>query len=120
LRLPREQRLQFSYTALHGIQQFLAGLQTKYAFNYPGHNGTIAWTGRLPAKLVARTRVGAIDRYARDPYALWDAAIAREFSHASAHLVLSNISNTQYEEIPGVVMPGRSVVFGIDLFLREF
>ncbi len=120
LRLPHEQRLQFSYTALHGIQQSLAGLQTRYALNYPGHDGTIAWTGRLPAKLIARTRVGAIDRYARDSYALWDAAIAREFPHASAHLVLSNISNTQYEEIPGVVMPGRSVVFGIDLFLREF
>ncbi|HEX6802931.1 MAG TPA: TonB-dependent receptor [Terriglobales bacterium] len=117
-RLPREQRIQVAYTELHGVQQALSGLQTKYTFNYPSHDGVLAWNGKLPGKLVARSRLGIIDRYATDPYALWDAAIAREFSHVAAHLVLSNISDTQYEEIPGVIMPGRSVVFGLDLFWR--
>jgi hypothetical protein len=32
--------------------------------------------------------------------------------------VLSNITDTQYEEIQGVIMPGRSVIFGLDFFLR--
>jgi len=59
-----------------------------------------------------------IGRYSSDPYALWDAALAREFSHVAAHLVLSNLSDTRYEEIPGVIMPGRSVIFGLDFFLR--
>ena len=65
-------------------------------------------------------RIGAavMDRYARDPYGLWGAAVAREFSHVVAHVVLSNITATQYEGIPGVMMPGRSVVFGFDFFLR--
>jgi iron complex outermembrane receptor protein len=119
LRLPREQRLQFAYTALHGVQQALSGLQTKYAFNYPVNDGVIAWSGRLPAKLVTRTRIGVVDRFSQEPYALWDAAVAREFSHLAAHVVLSNITDTQYDEIPGVIMPGRSVVFGLDFFLRE-
>jgi hypothetical protein len=35
-----------------------------------------------------------------------------------AHFVLSNITNTQYEEIPDIIMPGRSIVFGLDFFLR--
>ena len=46
--------------------------------------------------------------------------MAREFGHVAAHLVLSNISDTQYEEIPGVIMPGRSVVFGLDFFLHAY
>jgi iron complex outermembrane receptor protein len=116
LRLPRNQRVQIAYTGLHGVQKSLNGLQTKYSFNYPTHDGVIAWNGRLPGKFIARTRIGVVDRYASDPYALWDAAVAREFGHVAAHLVLSNISDTQYEEIQGVIMPGRSVVFGLDFY----
>lgn len=118
VRLPHDQRLEAAYTGLHGAQQALQGLESKYTFNYPTHDGLIAWNGRLPWRMTARSRLGVVDRYARDPYGLWDAAIAREFNHVAAHLVLSNISNTQYEEIPGVIMPGRSVVFGLDFFLR--
>lgn len=118
LRLPHQQRIQVAYTALYGAQETLAGLQTKYAFNYPSHDAVLAWNGQLPGRLIARTRVGVVDRYHSDPYALWDAAVAREFNHVAAHLVLSNISDTQYEEIPGVIMPGRSVAFGLDFFLH--
>ena len=115
-RLSREQHVLVSFTELHGFQQTLSGLETKYAFNYPSHDGVIAWQGKLPAKLVARSRVGVVDRYGSDPYGLWDAAISREFSHVGAHLVLSNLTDTQYEEISGVMMPGRSVVFGLEFF----
>lgn len=119
LRLAHDQQVQIAYTGLHGVQQSLNGLQTKYSFNYPTNDGVIAWNGRLPGKFVARTRIGVVDRYASDPYALWDTAVAREFSHVAAHLVLSNISDTQYEEIQGVIMPGRSVVFGLDFYWHE-
>jgi len=118
LRLPREQHIEFAYTELYGVQKSLSGLQTRYTFNYPVHDGVIAWNGRLPGKFVARTRIGILDRYGSDPYALWDAGVVREFNHVAAHLVLSNLSDTKYQEIPGVIMPGRSVVFGVDFFLR--
>ena len=117
-RLPSQGRLQVSYTGLHGVQESLNGLQAKYALNYPGHDALVAWSGRVPGKFIARTRIGAVARFDNDPYGLWDAAIAREFSHLSAHLGFSNITDTHYEEIPGVIMPGRSVVFGIDVFWR--
>ena len=117
-RLPREQTIAVAFTELHGLQQALSGLESKYTFNYPSHDGVIAWHGQLPGKFVARSRVGIVDRYSSDPYGLWDAAIAREFSHMAAHLVLSNITDTEYEEIPGVIMPGRSVVFGLEFFWR--
>jgi iron complex outermembrane receptor protein len=115
-RVSQNQNVQFAYTGLHGAQQSLNGLQAKYSFNYPTNDGVIAWNGRLPGKFIARTRIGVVDRYAGDPYGLWDAAVAREFGHVAAHLVLSNVTDTQYEEIQGVIMPGRSVVFGLDFF----
>ena len=117
-RLPAEQAVQFAYTELYGVQQALRGLQTKYTFDYPVHDGVITWNGRLPRRFVARSRIGVLDRYGSDPYALWDAAVMREFSHVAAHLTFSNITDTQYEEIPGVIMPGRSVVFGVDFYWR--
>lgn len=113
-RLPHDGRLQVGYTALYGAREALLGLQTKYAFNYPVNDAVVAWTGKLPWNLIARTRIGVVDRYSSDPYALWDAALAREFNHITAHLVASNLSNTQYAEIQGVVMPGRSLIVGVD------
>jgi len=119
LRLSGQQHVEISYTALYGSQKTLAGLQTKYAFNYPRHGAVLAWNGNLPGRFIARTRLGVIDRYQSDPYAIWDAALVREFHHVAAHLALANISDTDYQEIPGVVMPGRSVVFGLDFFWRS-
>jgi hypothetical protein len=119
VRLPRRQRLEFAYTGLHGAQQALNGLESKYVFNYPIDNGVISWQGMLPAQFVARSRVGVVYRYARDPYALWDVAVAREFPHVAAHLGLSNLTDTQYQEIEGVAMPGRSVVFGLEFFMSK-
>lgn len=118
IRLPRDGRLQIAYTALYGTRGALGALQTKYAFNYPVNDGLFAWTGKLPGNLLARTQVRVVDRYSSDPYALWDAAVAHDFNHFTAHLALQNISNTQYAEIPGVVMPGRGLLVGLDYWWR--
>jgi iron complex outermembrane receptor protein len=119
VRLTRRQKLAFAYTALQGAQSSLHGLLSKYAFNYPINDGVVAWQGVLPANFVARTRIGVTHRFARDPYAIWDANVGREFRNLAAHLGLSNLSNSRYEEIEGVVMPGRSVVFGMEFFMTK-
>jgi len=116
MRMRDDAHLEISYTVVHGVQEALNGVQAKYAFSYPKQDAVVAWRGRLPGKFIARTRIGVIDRYASDPYGLWDAAVAREFTHVAAHLGLSNITDAAYEEIPGVIMPGRSLVFGLDFF----
>lgn len=118
LRLPHDQQVELAYTELYGVRQALGALQTKYTFNYPVQDGVAAWTGRLPGKFLARVRLGVLAPYGSNPYSLLDFGLVREFNHAAAHLVLANLGDTQYEEIPGVPMPGRSVVFGMDFFLR--
>jgi len=36
--------------------------------------------------------------------------------NTTSHEQFFDITDTQYEEISGVVMPGRSVVFGLEFF----
>jgi iron complex outermembrane receptor protein len=117
-RLPHNQQISVSYTAIHGVQGSPQGLNARYTSNYPTHRAVVGWLGDLPGHIQARSQIGVDQRYGADPYAVWDAALTREFwGRVRANLVFSNLSSTRYEEIANVSMPGRSVVFGLDLLL---
>jgi iron complex outermembrane recepter protein len=108
----------FRYTGLRGTQDTIAVGLTKYTFNYPTHSGVVSWQGMLPRGIVARTRVGVLDRKERDPYALWDVSAARSRGRVRPFLQLSNLTSTHYEEIQGVQMPGRSIIGGAELIIH--
>ncbi|BDC51859.1 hypothetical protein F183_A41740 [Bryobacterales bacterium F-183] len=110
------QTLEVAYTGLHGAQTALGALQSKYAFNYPVHSGVFSWTASsLPYGMLARTRVGALERLGRDPYAVWDLYLARNAKRIRPFLQFTNLNGAVYQEIPGVVMPGRAIVGGIEI-----
>ena len=127
----RSHWLDFRYSALHGAQADLLGfplalsrppgaseemlLESLYVFNYPSQAAVVSWRALLPHGLVARTRVGATKRFARDPYALWDLYLARAGGRFRPFLQFSNLTNTAYQEIAGIPMPGRSVIVGVEL-----
>ena len=115
--LARSHWLDFRYSALHGAQQALLGFPSRYVFNYPSQAAVVSWRSLLPQGLVVRTRVGATQRFARDPYALWELYLARTSGRFRPFVQFSNLTNTAYEEIPGVPMPGRSVIFGVELLV---
>lgn len=102
------------YTGLHGDQALLPGAISKYAFNYPVHAGVLSWTGSLGSQVVGRMRVGVADRLGRDPYGLWDTSLARSRGQFRPFLQFANLTSTVYQEIPGVAMPKRSVIGGIE------
>ncbi|MBI5084893.1 MAG: TonB-dependent receptor [Acidobacteria bacterium] len=108
----------FSYTALRGLSQLPPGVFTKYSFNYPIHSGVASWTGSLPGRLTARARLGALERRVRSPYALWDLYLARPHRRLSPFLQFTNLAGVRYQEIPGVAMPGRACLLGLELSLR--
>jgi iron complex outermembrane receptor protein len=113
--LPRSQLVDLRYTGLRGSRGQLAGQFSRYVFNYPSHSAVASWQGPIPGGWFARTRLGAIQRYARDPYALWDIYVARNRGRLHPFVQLTNAANVRYEEILGVPMPGRGVVAGFDL-----
>ena len=108
----------FRYTGLRGTQDTIAAGFTKYTFNYPTHSGVVSWQGTLPGGIIGRTRIGVLDRRARDPYAVWDIYGARSRGKLHPFFQVSNLTSTTYEEIQGVRMPGRTVLGGLELVVR--
>ncbi len=133
IRLPRTNDITLAYTGLHGSQAELQAVLSRYAFNHLQNNGTVAWQGRLPGGVFARSRVGVAQRYCSQAtcaagltdsshggaYAIWDAAVSRQFSYVTARLAFSNLTSTRYEEIQNVLMPGRSVLFGVEFIFPK-
>ena len=115
----RVRGLDLRYTALRGRQDTLSAGFTKYTFNYPTQSAVAAWESDIRRSVVVRTRVGAVGRRARDPYAVWDLSAAMTRGRVHPFVQLANLTSATYQEILGVVMPGRSIVGGIEVLLKR-
>lgn len=116
LRLPASQEIDLGYTGIQAGQQPLPGLISEYAFNYASQNATFGWVGQFTHAITARTQVGFIQRVGHTAYPMWDMAVARSNGHVRPYLRFSNLSNTGYEEVPGVPLPGRTVMGGAEFY----
>jgi iron complex outermembrane receptor protein len=112
------QTLDLRYSWLHGVQDIAADIYTKYTFNYPTDSAEAAWQARLTKNLLVRSRLGALNRRGRDPYALWDVYAGYSGGRVHPFLQISNLTNTSYQETLGVAMPGRTVVGGVEWVVR--
>jgi iron complex outermembrane receptor protein len=121
----RRQTIRVAWTGLAGAQPSLNGLQSEYALNYPVENFHGEWTAQLPHGIVATNAVEVVKIYQqagialwnRSAYPVWSAALLRDTGRTRPYLRLGNLSNTGYEQIDGVAMPGRSITGGISLWL---
>ncbi|HVJ05246.1 MAG TPA: TonB-dependent receptor [Candidatus Saccharimonadales bacterium] len=116
--LPRQQRVELNYTGMHGSAARLNGLQSKYAFNYPVHSGVATWWSRTPGGFDSRFRVAALQRFESGAYPLVEWTVGRQFRYAKPYLQLTNLTDTKYQEIPGVPLPGRGVIAGLEMRWR--
>jgi iron complex outermembrane receptor protein len=108
-------RIELRYTGLRGAQAGLGGVFSRYVFNYPSHAGVASWQASVRGEVVARARLGVVQRRAREPYALIDLYAARGRGRLRPFFQLTNLSGTRYEEIFGVPMPGRAVFGGLEV-----
>lgn len=106
--------LSLRYTALRGAQDATAGLQSKYAFNYPQQSGAMEYRTAI-RQLLLRTRVGAEKRISRNPYGIWDIYAAWNQSRVRPFVQLTNLTSTHFQEIYGIDMPGFGVVGGVEI-----
>jgi outer membrane cobalamin receptor len=113
------QSLKLGWTGIGGAQAALDGLQSEYVFNYPVNNASFEWLGHVKGAYLARTRVEVVERYRRDPYPVWDADFAREKGWIRPYIRMTNLSNTGYQEISGVRMPGRAFSGGVEVVLSR-
>jgi iron complex outermembrane receptor protein len=119
------QKVRIAWTALIGAQPPLNGLQSEYALNYPVQNLRATWTVALKHALTITNSVALNKPYQQTgnppwnaaPYPVWNAAVTRDAGKLRPYLRFANLSNTGYQEINGVTMPGRSITGGISLWL---
>ncbi len=114
----RTQTIDFRYTWMLGTQDTVPIGYTKYFFNYPTDSGVVAWQGDFRG-LLCRSRLGVLKRRDRNPYALWDIYAGLSRGQLHPFLQLSNVTGTSYEEIQGVIMPGRTVIGGVEWILAK-
>ena len=113
----RNQSMRVGWTALLGAQDALRGLQSEYVFNYPVQNVHATWNWAVGSGIAIRNAVQIAQRYKSTAYPVWDLAAAHERGRMRPYLRLQNLANTGYQEIYGVMMPGRSIVGGISISL---
>jgi len=54
-----------------------------------------------------------IQKTGQTAYPLWDTSLSRNTGRIRPYLRLLNLSNTSYEEIPGVPLQGHTIMGGI-------
>jgi outer membrane cobalamin receptor len=111
----RSQTIRVAWTWLAGAQDALHGLQSEYVFNYPVQNAHVEWTLAVGRLLSLRNSVQVAQRYQQTAYPVWDMALTHDSGRVRPYLRLGNLSNTGYQEIEGVAMPGRSVTGGVSI-----
>ncbi|MGA3126853.1 MAG: TonB-dependent receptor [Candidatus Korobacteraceae bacterium] len=116
--LPRQQRIELSYTGIHGAGSTLSGVQYLYVFNFPSNEAVATWFSRLPGGEDSRLRVAAVQRYGIGAYPLVEWTVGRQFKYLKPYLQLTNLTDTKYQEIAGVAMPGRGFIAGMEVRWR--
>ncbi len=111
------QQVNLSWTWLDGAQSVLHGLQSEYVFNYPVHNAVFNWYASAGHWVTINTRVGVQQRFEKTAYPVWDVSVVHEHGRVQPFLQMTNLSNTGYDEIVGVRMPGRAFVGGVKIWL---
>ncbi|NUQ29384.1 MAG: TonB-dependent receptor [Acidobacteriaceae bacterium] len=107
------QTVRVAFTQISGAREALQGLQSVYVFNFPTQNAGVEWIGRWKNGVLLRPRVRAVHRLARDVYPVWDAAAAWEGRQVQPYFRMTNGSDSQYQELIGVPMPGRAYIAGV-------
>jgi iron complex outermembrane receptor protein len=103
--------LSYSYlkSKLEKPQNFIS----KYALNHPVHQINSSVYFSLPFKI----NVGIFNTYKKrkgeEGYFLIDTKLSRKIGNIEIFVQILNLLNTEYEEIPGVKMPGRWIFAGL-------
>jgi outer membrane cobalamin receptor len=113
----KSQRIQIAWTSLNGAQGALDGLQSEYVFNYPVNNIHATWDASIHDNWLIRNSLQIAQRYQQTAYPVWNAAFSRKSGHLRPYLRFDNLSNTGYQEISGIAMPGRSITGGMAILL---
>ncbi len=96
-----------SYSWNDKTQTLAAGLQSKYVFTQPRQQAGLRLDHTLPAGLLAHWQYEFRERQGADDYGVLQLLLTHNAPYGRVRLRVSNLTNTAYQEVIGVPMPGR-------------
>jgi iron complex outermembrane recepter protein len=116
------EHISVSFSALHGQYASPQNIVSEYTFNYPSQAAVVEWRGTIAKNtfaknVIARTRIGVVNRFDSHPYAVWDASVAYSTGRVRPFLQLTNITSTVYQDIPLIAEPKRGIIGGAEFYL---
>ncbi|MBN1999919.1 TonB-dependent receptor [candidate division KSB1 bacterium] len=109
------QKIKISYCGLYSNKE-TGNFKSKYALNFPRHKINSELRFSLPGSVQFNILNSWQKRNLGPSYSLTDIGIQKLLWNQEIYLNVTNLFNTEYEEITGVPMPGRWMVAGIKLF----
>ena len=102
--------LQYTYLTVEaGAVPFLS----KYVLDYARHSAVVFASLALPKTINLGPRLSYKSRVNGQEYWILDCRIGRRFGRLEAYLEGSNLTDSQYQEVLGVDMPGRWLRAGL-------
>jgi len=92
--------------------------ESKYVLNYIQHHLQAGLTLQLPLNLRQQWLVRYIDRNQAPAYTVADLNTICQLGQYRFSLEVTNLFDTNYEELPGIPMPGREYRVGVSVRLR--
>ncbi len=108
-----------SMTGLLNQSSFYQKAETKYPFNTLNLQALTACMWHMPCGLYQTLIMRYSDYKDFDSYLIFDTTISRDIKHGRVFLELTNIFNTDYEEIRGLPMPGFAWLVGFQYHLEQ-
>lgn len=108
------QHVEFDYTYLNSNKADL-DLNSRYVLEHLKHDLSIKIFHALPFEIKQSWTVNYEDRITLGDHFTIDTKLSRTFSHFNVFVQASNLLNKSYEEIPGVPLPGRWIISGVNL-----
>lgn len=106
--------LRFGYTYIHSDPAEPRDFLSKYRLNHPIHQVTSGMRVNLSEEIRADFTAVVKKRAHSGVHTVLDLRLRKTFKGWSIFLSATNILDEQYEEIPGVRMPGRWIGLGFD------
>ncbi len=100
-------KVRFAYTYLDARAIQMEGIESRYALENIRNQLSFStyWSILNTVKFSSNYRF--VDRIETSPYGLWDFSVGGKYKGFYIDFTVVNATNKQYEEYPGIPMPGR-------------
>jgi len=102
-------KMRMAYTFIDATAIQVEGIESRYALENIRHQYSVSSYWSLLNTLKFSSNYRYVDRVETDPYGVWDFSVGAKYKGVYMDFTFINAFDKQFEEYPGIPMPGRWV-----------